>query len=69
MTDMSMHRLRHWFATVILDEIGDIRVVQELLGHANVSTTGGYTRVAGRKKRAAVNVLPTFATAAVADER
>lgn len=75
MKGVSLHRLRHWFGTNVQRKGKDLRVTQELMGHASPATTAGYALVSADDTRSAVNLLPdvgelsagSSATAAVPD--
>ena len=59
---VSLHTLRHCFATHLLEQKVDIRVIQTLLGHKKLDTTARYTRVASTTLRAIRSPLERLPT-------
>lgn len=60
---VTAHRLRHWAGTWWQAATGDVRVTQELLGHASPTTTAIYTAVSDQSRKRAVLALPALTAA------
>ncbi len=57
--DITAHVLRHTFATTLVRGGTDLVTVAELLGHARLETTRGYTRPTDEDRTRALDLLPT----------
>lgn len=61
MPELSLHPLRHLYATELLRQGANLRVVQELMRHASPGTTAIYTQVTDRERRLAIQTLSAAA--------
>lgn len=60
---ITLHRLRHWYGTNLLNHGADLRTVQELMRHSSPATTAIYTQITDRQRQIAIAALPTLAPA------
>ena len=63
---VTLHSLRHGFATHLLEDGTDIRIIQALLGHSTLETTAHYTRVSTRNFQGVKSPLDRLAEVQVA---
>ncbi len=56
--DITPHKLRHTFASILYQKTKDLRIVQDLLGHSNISTTQIYTHTSTEHKKNAIEDFP-----------
>lgn len=63
--DFRFHDLRHTFATRLLRQTQNLKLVSELLGHSDVTTTARYAHVMGDDKRAALDAFSTVSPAEI----
>ncbi len=68
LADVTLHRFRHWFGTVVQREYRDLRVTQELMGHASPATTAGYAALTDGQRRTAVAALSDVLSSALRAE-
>jgi len=57
-SNITPHKLRHTFASMLYYQTKDIKILQELLGHSNISTTQIYTHTDIEQKKQAIDKLP-----------
>ena len=60
LVDVTMHRFRHWFGSMLLAGGADLLTVSKLLGHANTATTAVYCLITDGQRRSAVATLPVL---------
>ncbi|TDC01860.1 hypothetical protein E1091_01975 [Micromonospora fluostatini] len=65
---ITLYRLRHFFGTTVQERYRDLRVTQELMGHASSMTTEGYTQVTAARLREAIAAMPFIPDAGTAAE-
>lgn len=63
MPEVTMHRLRHWFATTALANGADLITVSLLMGHSSTRTTLAYCEISDRQRRTAILALPVLGAA------
>ncbi|MFC2034300.1 tyrosine-type recombinase/integrase [Chloroflexota bacterium] len=66
--EMTPHKLRHAFATRLLEKGVNIRIIQELMGHSNVNTTQDYTAVSASHLEEAIKTLNQPRRTAISDD-